>query len=1509
MDRSYPSIWRFWLLLGVVFLSLSVQAQCPTLYNGAGDPDPAPYWYNCSGSNYTLLVQSPDNIGDWTIDWGDGSPIESGTSLVSPQNIPHVYTATVDTFVVTFTEVNTGCVVTGVMVMEESSSASIQIPIGGLTQACAPQDMDFINSSTNVSENTTFIWDFGDGSPPQVYDHTNWGQTITHTYQQGTVSCETVVTLSAENYCNNLQGGPSTATFNPIRVWDLDTAQITPSATLLCYPDTTVTFLNTSIRNCLNQGNIYQRFEYWNFGDYWGQGQDSIIDWTPWPPTFPRTIAFPGIGTYEVMLQDSNFCGIDTTTVTIQIVPPPSVTLTAVDTVCVGEPVTFNQTTNGGANYFEWDFDEGNGFQWTGAGDQTNSYNTPGDYTISYTASIQGATAGCADTATVDLHVLPSPTAVIVADNVAACDSITVNFSDGSIDALSWNWDFDNGNTSTAQNPPNAQTYNSPGQYDVTLTVINANMCQNTATQPINVFESPIVDFVGSNVCEGEPAQFTDNSILSPGDVVQEWNWDFGDGSIDSIQNPVHTYASSGTFWVTLEVVGMMCSAIDSIQVTTEQAPTAAVTPSAILGCTPFEIDFDNNSVGGVTYEWDFADGNSSVLFEPTHTFVNTGSTDTIYTVSMVVSTTFGCTDTAWVDITVTPEVVADFNHNAVAGCAPVAVDFINTSSGATSYEWDFGDGNTSTDPNPSNVYVNNTGFIETYDVTLVATSSLGCTDTMMQQITVYPMADFTFTSSPDVGCSPLEVTLPALPGAVDYQWAFGDGTFGSGASPTHVYYNTTSSPQNFNIQLIATNAFGCVDTTYATVLVLPDPTADFDIDVMAGCHPLTVEFTNNSSGGSIFHWDYGDGQSSDTTATTHHYEFYNFGSVPVFYDVELIVETAAGCTDTLVQQVEVYPQVTAQIFGNNAGCSPHTVAFTNQTLGGQNYFWDMGDGAFSNDEEPTHTFLNTGLNDTVYTVQVVATSSYGCTDTTQLPITVFPMPTAQFTMGNLAGCHPLELQLENLSLGASSYYWDYGDGTFSTEDDATHAHTYVNTTGTPLDFDIQLIAYTAGGCTDTLVQTVTVYPEVVAAFTTDTAACGSLTVQPINNSQGALSYQWYMGDGNTLIDFEPTHTYMNGGSTDLDYEIMLVAISQYGCTDTAYQTVHVYAEPNASFIASPFLQQFPSSTVSVVNTSGQGTWSYGWAWGDGSTDTGQQPTDHSYGSWGVYDISLVVSSAYCSDTAWQQVTIEPPNPTASFLGSAEGCVPLSVDFTNTSLGGLDFSWNFGDGGTSIAENPTYIYYEPGVYTVSLTVTGIGGGTQTAVHVDSIVVHPKANAYFVLNPSSVIVPSQPVYFYNLSGFADQYLWLFGDGQSTTETNPTHYYQEPGLFDVTLIANNQWNCPDTFSLPEAVLAEAAGDIEFPNAFTPSSSGPGDGRYDPLSITNDIFFPLYEGVEEYQLQIFNRWGELVFESKDVEIGWDGYYRGEPAKQDVYVWKCNATFSDGNQYSGAGDLTLLR
>lgn len=246
------SMIRGLLLFIFLFLGAAqMHSQC-TVYDGQGNVSGNPVWVSCSGGTYTLYIQSPNNFGALTINWGDGTANTTVASLISPAFISHTYAANIANYTVTITETN-GCTITGLVVMEEPVNASIQIPIGGVTQTCAPDLLIFTNSSTDVSTNTTFTWDFGDGSPLETFGDTNAGQTISHTYEQGTVDCVTEVTLEAENYCSF--GNPTTASFNPIQIYDIDEAIITADFQLLCYPDTIVHFDNMTDKNCVPQGN------------------------------------------------------------------------------------------------------------------------------------------------------------------------------------------------------------------------------------------------------------------------------------------------------------------------------------------------------------------------------------------------------------------------------------------------------------------------------------------------------------------------------------------------------------------------------------------------------------------------------------------------------------------------------------------------------------------------------------------------------------------------------------------------------------------------------------------------------------------------------------------------------------------------------------------------------------------------------------------------------------------------------------------------------------------------------------------------------------------------------------------------------------------------------------------------------------------------------------------------------------------------------------------------------
>src|SRR5690554_3469626 len=198
-----------------------ISAQCFQVNDGNGVPSTNPYFINCAPGNYTVFIQVDQNIGPYIIDWGDGSPNTTGASLTTTGLEQHTYTATTDTFNITITDQNTSCVVNGVVVMERNPLASIQLPSGDDNFGCTPVQFRFVNSSTQISETTTFTWDFGDGSPIEIYDHTNLGDTILHTYMPGigVLSCDLEVTLTAANYC-----GSSTASFFPSKVRGVDEA-------------------------------------------------------------------------------------------------------------------------------------------------------------------------------------------------------------------------------------------------------------------------------------------------------------------------------------------------------------------------------------------------------------------------------------------------------------------------------------------------------------------------------------------------------------------------------------------------------------------------------------------------------------------------------------------------------------------------------------------------------------------------------------------------------------------------------------------------------------------------------------------------------------------------------------------------------------------------------------------------------------------------------------------------------------------------------------------------------------------------------------------------------------------------------------------------------------------------------------------------------------------------------------------------------------------------------------
>lgn len=289
-----------------------------------------------------------------------------------------------------------------------------------------------------------------------------------------------------------------------------------------------------------------------------------------------------------------------------------------------------------------------------------------------------------------------------------------------------------------------------------------------------------------------------------------------------------------------------------------------------------------------------------------------------------------------------------------------------------------------------------------------------------------------------------------------------------------------------------------------------------------------------------------------------------------------------------------------------------------------------------------------------------------------------------------------------------------------------------------------------------------------------------------------------------------------------------------------------------------------------------------------------------------IYTTDPDSRGCYASDTININVLM-PPLPVSGFMPDTSGCAPLLVKFRNLSTNSVSFKWDFGDNSSSSETDPVHVYSTPGEYIVTLTATNISGSDN---HHASVSVFPVPEAIFTIFPVDVINNNQVVVFTNYSTDAVSYLWNFGDGSRSDEFGPWHKYDTEGTYNVSLVVTSKDGCKDssTFRSP-VVVKYKTGTLRFANAFRWNRSGPTGGYWEEGVPDDEIFRPFADNVIEYHLQIFNRWGVLLFESTELQKGWDGYFdKTKLALEGVYVYKVTGRYADGKYFTITGNVTFL-
>ncbi|MFA6362496.1 PKD domain-containing protein [Methanoregula sp.] len=612
---------------------------------------------------------------------------------------------------------------------------------------------------------------------------------------------------------------------------------------------------------------------------------------------------------------------------------------------------------------YQWDFGDG-----ATSTDQNpvHSYLQRGTYTVTFTVKNAYGTSTAIKKDYIVIGMVPR--ADFVANPTSGNAPQNVAFTDKSTGIItSWNWDFGDGTSSTVQNP--THTYWSAGVYTVILTASNDfGSSYSTKNQYVTISGNLVSKFSADPATGKAPlgVLFTDRSLGSP----TAWKWDFADGSTSALQYPSHTFTTAGLYKVKLTVTRGTDTDTSTQTLNVGGVPQVDFVATPRLVSTGDAIQFTDNSTNSPTsWTWNFGDTAASAEQNPSHSYQLKG----IYTVSLTARNTNGMateTKTNYINVGIPP--TADFIPVIapyVIGKVPMPVSFIDKSTGLpTSWKWDFGDGSTSADPNPSHVYQKE-GL---YTVTLTVKNNFG-TDTMVKKDIISVgnggAVDFT-TRSTTVGVGwvvsfkDLSTIEPT-----QWSWTFGDGTTGSGQNPDHTYHKTGV----YDVSLTASSPTITGSITkkqYITVLNIPR--ADFIADKTRGSAPMAVMFTDKSSNvPTSWKWDFGDGATSTDKNPSHTYT--TLGS----YSVTLTASNVNGQDSTTKANyiVTTLAPVAAFSADRRMGNAPFLVQFTDQSTNSPtSWKWNFGDGSSSSDQNPRHIYQFEGS----YNVSLTATNQYG---------------------------------------------------------------------------------------------------------------------------------------------------------------------------------------------------------------------------------------------------------------------------------------------------------------------------------------------------------------------------------------------------------------------------------------------------------------------------------------------------------------------------------------------------
>ena len=1437
---------------------------------------------------FPVSTTGTDNTVIYTVDWGDGN--DTVFSHPPPSFLTHTYDTTSciksgGFFPITATATN-ACVSTQSTIqgpfVTQPGVVDFTVPPGCVGVPQVLNNMSIPGYTNACSRLSTYIWDFGDGSPPitQIVS-TPVPPPGIHTWNAAGFYNVTLFLISPSSNC------PGDTLTQTICIENPTFANVSIQDTMGCQPFSPI-IVNTSDTNssCTPVQTL------WSVDQSTGWNIDTTT--TSMTDLEPQ-ITFTDAGVYQLSYYHFNNCGGDTITQTIYVKDVPDVALPQnvgpfCDTMTVNTAnhPSFKPSINAnGGTISAYGWSVSPSVAYLNGTNSTSQYPVfrlpPNTYTITHWATNECGT----DTASQTLVVNPLTNGGFLLDKNFGCSPLVIQAQSTSAPGVQHWWYVDsvlysaNRDTTFYLTNTGAQDSN----YFIQLVVYSGIGCTDTLDQTVTVYPNPHAKFSISDVCINSSTSFFDSTVAAIAPIVN-WDWDFGDGTLMTGQNPQHVYQNPGKYLVGLTATdsnGCSSNYFDTAVVFSNpmagmNIQYASLPDSACIQDSIFFIDnstIDTNGTTIVAWQWDvFNDGIiDGTLQNTSYVFQNPGS----YPVKLIVTSLSGCIDSIVDTVHISKPPTPFFTLDIYGGCTPVSVIASDSSSGyILNYLWRFYtlDSNqnqvlehtaSTLNPNPippfqANILSNKTVFVE-------LTVSNSCyTSTFTDTINIKPIPIPFFAFSIDTGCSPLTTNIQVdglatgNPDSIVFNW--GDGTPGLTLLPninilpngdtlytwnqqSHTFtYTGLGLDTTYYVTLYAQNE--CGDSSYTAPINVRNRSVQsfFNASSNIGCAPLAVSFNDFSFAAlsTAYCFDF------DTLSGVCNGNVY-LGSAPSYtftqpgtYVVAQFASNNCG-SDTSFQIIDVRPSPLVNFSFPAVVCEGDTVFFTNNSSVSAGSIWSnrwyFGDGDSSLLTNPFHVYDTTGT----FNVCLEIVSDVGCDSMVCLPIVIRGIPKADFTFTNNV-CQNLQpIQFSNLSSNSAgniiSYQWYFGDGNVSTLINPQHTYS------APGTYDVKLVIINSNQCPDSVAKSITIYPVPDADFTYSFLSgdsCGvPQTIQFTNGSNGAGGYYWDFNSANspgadTSNLMHPQFTFTQPGV----YKVLLISRNGLGCQDTIVKEFRIHPIPEPDLL--------PSVTA--------------------------------------------------------------------------GCAPLVVFFDNqTKLSpgfndSLKYQWNFGDGAIGDQQYAYHTYVTPGNYNVKLIATSEYSCEDSILYGNLITVYPVPRVNFNSYPlefgvyqfQQITTGGTPPYTYS---------WDFGDGQSSTEPDPKHEFVIDKIgyqqgFNVCLTVSDLNGCDSTIC---DTIEMGAFTLYVPNAMLPD----GDGE-------ETVFLPKGQGLETYHCQIFDRWGNKLWESSllspetasPVEA-WDGTFKGEPVPAGVYIWRIDATFANGiiwrgqgfedDRVTNSGTITILR